>query len=233
MLHESCGHPTELDRALGTEAAIASTSFLTLDKLGKFKYGSNCVNIVADSTVPGRLGSFGYDDEGVPAKRVYLVKEGLFVGYQTSRETAAKVGFEESSGAMRAESPLYLPLIRMTNINIVPGDWKAEEIVEDTKRGILMTGRSKSWSIDDKRLNFQFCHEIAWEIENGSKGKIIKNPTYTGITPAFWGSCDAIARDDWIIDGSIGCGKGAPIQSMYVGHGVSTTRFRNVKVGLI
>jgi TldD protein len=232
QIHESCGHPTELDRALGTEADYAGTSFLVPNKMGKLKYGSRNVNIVADATVPGGLGTFGYDDEGTPARKVHLVKEGLFVGYQTSRETAAELGLKESSGGMRADSPLMLPLIRMTNINLLPGDWKAEEIMEETKKGILMLV-NKSWSIDDKRLNFQFGTEIAWEIRNGSKEKLLKNPTYTGITPAFWGSCDAVSKEDWKMWGTPNCGKGVPPQVMYVGQGCSTARFSNTRVGLI
>lgn len=232
QIHESCGHPTELDRALGTEADYAGTSFLTPDKLGKLKYGSKNVNIVADATVPGGLGTFGYDDEGTPAKQVYLIKEGLFVGYQTSRETAAELGLKESSGGMRADSPTALPLIRMTNINLLPCDWKSEEIIEDTKEGILMEV-NKSWSIDDRRLNFQFGTEIAWKVKNGSKGEMIKNPTYTGITPAFWGTCDAISKKDWKMHGTPNCGKGVPGQVMYVGHGCSTARFRKTRIGLL
>jgi TldD protein len=232
QIHESCGHPTELDRALGMEADYAGTSFLTPDKLGKFVYGSKNVNIVADATVPGGLGTFGYDDEGTPAKQVFLIKEGSFVGYQTSRETAVELGLDESSGSMRADSPLAIPLIRMTNINLLPNDWKADEIIEDTKHGVLMQ-TNKSWSIDDKRLNFQFGTEIGWEIKNGNKEKIVKNPTYTGITPKFWRSCDAISKDDWMMWGTPTCGKGVPSQVMYVGHGCSTARFRNVRIGVL
>jgi len=232
QIHESCGHPTELDRALGTEADYAGTSFLTPDNLGKLRYGSKHVSIVADATVPGGLGTFGYDDEGTPARQVHLIKEGLFVGYQTSRETAAELGLKRSSGGMRADSPLALPLIRMTNINLLPGEWKAEDVIEDTKDGILML-TNRSWSIDDRRLNFQFGTEIAWEIKNGSKGKMIKNPTYTGMTPVFWGYCDAVSKDDWMMWGTPNCGKGVPGQVMYVGHGCGTARFRKVRVGLI
>jgi len=232
QIHESCGHPTELDRALGTEADFAGTSFLTPNNLGKLRYGSKQVNIVADATVRCGLGTFGYDDEGTPARQVHLIEEGLFVGYQTSRETAAELGLKKSSGGMRADSPLALPLIRMTNINLLPGEWKAEDIIEDTKDGILML-TNRSWSIDDRRLNFQFGTEIAWEIKNGSKGKMIKNPTYTGITPEFWGSCDAVSKNDWMMWGTPNCGKGVPGQIMYVGHGCGTARFRKVRVGLI
>jgi TldD protein len=232
QIHESCGHPTELDRVMGTEADYAGTSFLTPDKLGKFRYGSKYVNIVADATVLGGLGTFGFDDEGVQAKKVYLIKEGLFVGYQTSRETATQLQLGESSGGMRADSPLALPIIRMTNINLLPGDWKAEEIIEDTKEGILMEV-NKSWSIDDKRVNFQFGTEIAYQIKNGEIKQTVKNPTYTGMTPEFWGSCDAVSKDDWKVWGTPNCGKGVPGQIMYVGHGCGTARFRKIRVGLI
>ncbi len=231
QIHESCGHPTELDRALGTEADYAGTSFLVPDKLERLQYGSENVNIVADATVPGGLGTFGYDDEGTPAKQVYLVKEGSFVGYQSSRETAAELGLKESSGGMRADSPITLPLIRMTNINLLPGDWKADEMIQETRNGILMLV-NKSWSIDDKRLNFQFGTEIAWKIKNGSREEILKNPSYTGITPDFWGNCDAVSRDDWEMHGTPNCGKGVPGQVMYVGHGCGTARFNNVRIGL-
>lgn len=232
QIHESCGHPTELDRVLGTEADYAGTSFLTLEKLGSFRYGSKAVNLVADATVPRGLGTFGYDDEGVKAKRVYLVQEGIFVGYQSSRETAAEVGQKESSGGMRADSPLSLPLIRMTNINLLPGDWRADEIIEDTRDGLLvMTNRS--WSIDDRRINFQFGTEIGWRIRNGSREEVVKNPTYMGVTPEFWGSCDAVSGDDWRMWGTPTCGKGVPGQLMYVGHGCGTARFRRVRVGLM
>ncbi|MFX0116427.1 MAG: TldD/PmbA family protein [Candidatus Hodarchaeota archaeon] len=232
QIHESIGHPTELDRALGTEAAYAGTSFLTPDLLGKFQLGSEHVTLTADSTLPGGLGSFGYDDEGVKAKRVELVKGGLFVGFQSSRETAAIIGLAESSGGMRADSPQKLPLVRMVNINLEPSGWKREEIIEETKQGIMMM-TNKSWSIDDKRLNFQFGTEIAWEVVNGEIGAILKNPTYTGITPQFWGTMDASSGDDWRVWGTPNCGKGQPGQTMYVGHGCGTARFHNVRVGIM
>jgi len=200
--------------------------------LGKFRYGSKEVNIVADANEPKGLGTFGYDDEGTQAKREHLIKEGVFVGYQSSRETAAALKLKESSGGMRADSPTALPIIRMTNINLLPGDWKAEEIVEDTKDGILIT-TNRSWSIDDRRINFQFGTEIGWRIKNGSREGIIKNPTYMGVTPQFWGSCDAVSRDDWKMWGTPNCGKGVPGQVMYVGHGCGSARFRKVRVGLM
>jgi TldD protein len=231
QVHESCGHPTELDRVLGTEASYAGTSFMTIDKLNKLKYGSDIVNIVADATVPGGLGTFGWDDEGVPGQRVYLIKNGMFVGYLSSRETAGIVG-SKSSGAMRADGWNRIPLIRMTNINLEPGTWKFEDMVADTDDGVFMA-TNRSWSIDDKRLNFQFGCELARKIEKGKFTKIYKNPTYAGITPQFWNSCDAITnRDSWRMRGTPNCGKGEPGQTMFVGHGTAPARFRNLQIGI-
>jgi TldD protein len=231
QVHESCGHPTELDRVLGTEASYAGTSFLTTDKLGKFRYGSDVVSIVADATAPGGLGTFGWDDEGVPGQRVHLVKNGMFVGYLTSRDTAGIVG-SESSGAMRADGWNRIPLIRMTNINLEPGTWKFEDMIADTNDGVFVT-TNKSWSIDDKRLNFQFGCELARKIEKGKFTKVYKNPTYAAITPQFWKSCDAVAnKKSWHMHGTPNCGKGEPGQIMFVGHGTTAARFRNVQIGI-
>jgi TldD protein len=231
QVHESCGHPTELDRVLGTEVSLAGSSFMTLDKLNKLKYGSDKVSITADATLEGGLGSFGYDDEGVKAQRVELVKNGVFVGYLTSRETA-RVLNQKSNGTMRAESWNRIPLIRMTNINLEPGEWELDNLIADTKDGFLLD-MNKSWSIDDKRLNFQFGVEAAWEIKDGKKGKMYKNAVYTGITPEFWNSCDAVCnRNHWHVWGLPNCGKGEPMQTMHVAHGAAPARFRNVKVGV-
>ncbi len=231
QVHESCGHPSELDRVLGTEISLAGGSFLSLDKLNKLRYGSDKVSITADATLEGGLGSFGYDDEGVKAQRVELVKDGIFVGYLTSRETA-EVLKQTSNGTMRAESWNRIPLIRMTNINLEPGEWDFEELIADTREGLLLD-MNKSWSIDDKRLNFQFGVEAAWEIKDGKRGKMFKNAVYTGITPEFWKGCDAVcSRKHWHIWGLPNCGKGEPMQTMHVAHGVAPARFRNVKVGV-
>ncbi|MCL0078944.1 TldD/PmbA family protein [Dehalococcoidia bacterium] len=232
QVHESCGHPIELDRVFGTEASYAGMSFLTPEKLGNFRYGSEIVNIVADATVPGGLGTFGFDDEGVAARRIPIVKDGIFVGYLTSRETAAKLN-QQSNGAMRAAGWNRIPLIRMTNINLEPGDWRLEDLIADTDDGIYVE-TNRSWSIDDKRLNFQFGAEIGWEIKNGKLGGMIKNPTYTGITPQFWGSCDAVCdRSHWRMWGTPNCGKGEPSQTMHVGHGTAPARFREIRVGVM
>ncbi len=234
QIHESIGHPIELDRVLGTEANFAGMSFLTLEKLNSLKYGSDIVNVVADATPahgPG-LGTFAYDDEGVPGQATPIIKNGLFVGYLTSRETAAAIGQPRSNGTMRAESWNRIPIIRMTNVSILPGAWKLEDLIADTDDGIYME-TNRSWSIDDRRYNFQFGTEIGWEIKGGKKTRILKNPSYGGITTEFWNSCDAICRpEEWMLWGTPNCGKGQPMQTMGTGHGASPARFRKVKVGV-
>ncbi len=233
QVHESCGHPTELDRVFGTEASYAGTSFLTTDKLAEgFRYGSDLIDIVADAMAPGGLGTFGWDDEGVAAQAVPLVREGIFVGYLSSRETAPRIG-RRSGGAMRADGPNRIPLIRMTNVNLLPKPGMSlDDIVADTDDGLYLT-TNRSWSIDDRRLNFQFATEVAHEVKNGKLGRMLKNPTYTGITPEFWRSCDAVADErSYRMFGTPNCGKGEPGQVGHVGHGVSGARFRGVQVGV-
>ncbi|RKY15850.1 MAG: TldD/PmbA family protein [Planctomycetota bacterium] len=233
QIHESCGHPTELDRVFGTEAAYAGTSFLTTDKLDAgFAYGSDQVTIVADATTPGGLGTFGWDDEGVVSQKVPLVSEGAFTGYLSSRETAPRIG-RSSGGAMRADGWNRLPLIRMTNINLEPRPGMSlEDIIADTEDGLLFEN-NRSWSIDDRRLNFQFGVEVAHEVKGGKVGQLYRNATYTGITPRFWGSCDAVADErSWELVGVTNCGKGQPGQGMHVGHGSSGARFRDVEIGV-
>jgi TldD protein len=233
QVHESCGHPSELDRVFGTEASYAGTSFLTTDKLDDgFRYGSDLIDIVADATAPGGMGTFGWDDEGVAAQAVPLVKSGIFVGYLTSRETAPRIG-RASGGAMRADGWNRIPLIRMTNINLLPQPGKSlGEIVEDTDDGLYLAS-NRSWSIDDRRLNFQFATEVAYEVKNGKKGRLFKNPTYTGITYEFWRSCDAVGDErSYVMLGTPNCGKGEPGQTGHIGHAVPGARFRNVQVGV-
>jgi TldD protein len=233
QVHESCGHPIELDRVLGSEAAYAGTSFLTPDKLGNFRYGSEVVNITADATIPWGLGTFGYDDEGVQAQKTDIIKNGLFVGYLTSRETARQLKLGPSNGTMRADGWGRTPIVRMTNINLLPGTWDVNDLIADTDDGLWLE-TNRSWSIDDKRLNFQFGTEMAWEIKSGKKTRMLKNATYTGITPEFWGSCDAVGNEkSWMVWGTPNCGKGQPPQVAHTGHGVAPARFRNVRVGVI
>ncbi len=234
QIHESIGHPIELDRVLGMEANFAGMSFLTTEKLRKLKYGSNIVNVVADARLehgPG-LGTFAYDDEGVPAQCTPIITNGLFTGYLSSRETASSIGEKRSGGTMRTESWNRLPMIRMTNISINPGTWKFDDLIADTDDAILMD-TNRSWSIDDRRYHFQFSTEIGWEIKGGKKTRMIKNPSYSGITTEFWNSCDAIcSREYWTLWGTPNCGKGQPQQTMGTGHGAAPARFRNVKVGV-
>jgi TldD protein len=233
QLHESCGHPTELDRVFGTEASYAGTSFLTPDKLEEgFQYGSELVTIVADATAPGGMGTFGWDDEGVAAQAVPLVQNGTFVGYLSSRETAPRIG-RMSGGAMRADGWNRIPLIRMTNVNMLPvPGMSLDEIVADTDDGLYLS-QNRSWSIDDRRLNFQFATEVAYEVKNGKKGRLLKNPTYTGITYEFWRSCDAVGDErSFVMLGTPNCGKGEPSQTARVGHAVPGARFRDVQVGV-
>jgi len=239
QVHESCGHPIELDRVYGTEAAYAGTSFLTPDKFGNFRYGSDVVNIVADAVTPTGLGSYGYDDEGVPGQTTDIVKNGMFVGYLTSRETASQLrkthpnAPERSNGTMRADGWNRVPIIRMNNVSLMPGEPTLDELIADTDDGIYML-TNKSWSIDDKRLNFQFGTELAYEIKRGKLGQMVKNATYTGITPQFWGGCDAVCNADyWNTWGTPNCGKGQPGQVAHTGHGTAPARFRNVQVGLM
>ncbi|MCX7599710.1 MAG: TldD/PmbA family protein, partial [Armatimonadetes bacterium] len=228
----SCGHPVELDRVLGTEASFAGTSFLTPDKLGSFRYGSDIINIVADPTIPGAAGSFAYDDEGVPARAGDIVRAGIFVGYLNSRETAHRLGLDPVP-AMRADGWNRLPLVRMTNVNLLPGDaGSLDDLIRDTDEGLLLVA-NKSWSIDDRRLNFQFACEMAYRIKKGVLAGLVGNPIYQGITPEFWASCDAICgAEEWKVWGVPNCGKGEPIQIMQVGHGVAPARFRQVAVGV-
>jgi TldD protein len=232
QIHESCGHPIELDRVYGTELDFAGGSFLTLDKLGTLRYGSELVNIYADATIPGALGTFGFDDEGVPAQRVPIVKDGLLVGYLTSREFAQRLGVP-NMGAARADGWNRIPLIRMTNISIEPGTWSLGDLIADTDDGIYMA-TNRSWSIDDQRLNFQFGTQVAYEIKGGKLGALLKNATYTGITTQFWNSMDAICnRDHYTVWGTPNCGKGRPMQVAHTGHGAAPARFRNVRVGVV
>src|SRR3984885_1943233 len=233
QIHESVGHPIELDRVLGMEANFAGMSFLTTEKLRKLKYGSDIVNVVADARLehgPG-LGTFAYDDEGVPAQCTPIITNGLFTGYLSSRETAASIGEKRSGGTMRCESWNRLPMIRMTNISINPGTWKYDDLIADTEDAILME-TNRSWSIYDKHYHFQFSTEIGWEIKGGKRGRMIKNPSYSGIPTEFWNSCDAIcSRDYWTLWGTPNCGKGQPEKWMGTGHGAAPARFRNITVG--
>ncbi|MEX2549755.1 MAG: TldD/PmbA family protein [Nitriliruptoraceae bacterium] len=231
QIHESVGHAVELDRILGWEAAFAGTSFLALDQLGSLRYGSPLMNITADATIPGALATFGYDDEGTPAQAVDIVREGIWVGVLSGRDSAHLAGLAPG-GMVRADGFNRMPMVRMTNVGLLPGDSSLEEIISETKRGVVM-GTNRSWSIDDRRLNFQFGCEIGWEICDGQRVRMVKNPTYTGITPRFWGSLDMLAGgDEWFAWGVPNCGKGQPMQVGHTGHPAAPGRFRDVRVGV-
>ena len=231
QVHESVGHPTELDRVYGTEASYAGTSFLKPDDLGSLRYGSEQMNITADPTTPGGLGSFAFDDEGVSAERTPVVEAGLLTGFLTSRETAARIG-AGNGGSMRADGWNRMPLVRMTNLHLEPGEGTLADLLADVDEGVYME-TNRSWSIDDKRLNFQFGTQIAWEINGGKLGRMLRDATYTGITPEFWSKLDAVAgRDAWSMQGITNCGKGQPGQGAHVSHGAAPARFRNIQVGV-
>jgi TldD protein len=230
QIHESCGHPTELDRALGTEISLAGGSFMQPSLLNDLRYGSPEINLFADATSASGMGTFGWDDEGTRAGKHALVRDGLFVDYLSSRETAAALG-RASTGTMRADGWNRTPLIRMTNVSLEAKNGSLEDLIADTRDGVYFA-TDKSWSIDDLRLNFQFSCEIAWEIKNGKRTRILRDPFYTGITPEFWRSCDAVCGpEEWKLWGIQNCGKGDPMQIMQVGHGAAPARFRAISSG--
>ncbi len=230
QVHESVGHPTELDRIYGTEAAYAGTSFLAAADLGRLRYGSELMNITADATSPGGLGTFAFDDEGVPASREPVVEAGVLRSFLSSRESAARLG-SGAGGSMRADGWSRMPLVRMTNLHLEPGEGSLEELLDGAREGIYLE-RNRSWSIDDKRLNFQFGTQAAWEIRDGKLGRLLRDAVYTGVTPAFWASLEAVAGPaEWRMHGLTNCGKGQPGQHAHVSHGASPARFRDVEVG--
>jgi TldD protein len=231
QVHESVGHPTELDRVYGTEAAYAGTSFLKPGDLGSLRYGSEHMNITADPTTSLGLGTFGWDDEGSPARRQPVVERGVLAGYLASRETSALIG-RDFGGSMRADNWSRMPLVRMTNLHLEPGSGSLDDLLADVDDGLYLS-TNKSWSIDDKRLNFQFGTQVAWEIKKGKLGKMLRDPTYMGVTPEFWGRLDGVAGpDEWRMFGLTNCGKGQPGQHAHVSHGTSPARFRDVQVGV-
>ncbi|MEU7870168.1 TldD/PmbA family protein [Dactylosporangium sp. NPDC049140] len=229
QIHESVGHAIELDRILGWEAAFAGTSWLDLAKINQLRYGSELMNITIDPTIPGALGSFGYDDEGTPARQRYAVRDGIWVGTLAGRDSAAVAGLDYA-GSVRADGWARLPMVRMTNVGLLPGPHTLDEMIAATGDGVLMD-LNRSWSIDDKRLNFQFGCEVGWEIKNGRRGRMLRNPTYTGIGPRFWGSMDMLSSEivSW---GTPNCGKGQPGQIGHTGHPAAAARFQNVRVGV-
>jgi TldD protein len=231
QIHESCGHPAELDRVMGWEANFSGTSFLEIGQLGKLKYGSDAVTIVVDNTLAFGMATCGYDDEGTKSGRSDIVRDGVLRGYEMSNDTARAIG-RESNGCVRAQSWEFVPMIRMCNLNLLPGDRPFEALFEDVRDGVYMES-NRSWSIDDRRLNFQFGCQIGWEVKSGKRGRMLKNPTYAGMTPQFWNACDAIADErSWNAWGTPNCGKGEPMQTGRTTQAASPARFRNVTVGV-
>jgi TldD protein len=233
QVHESIGHALELDRMLGGEASYAGTSWVAPEDLGSLRYGSEQLEIVADATAPGGLGSFGWDDEGVAARSVPLIREGVLHAALSSRESAAEIGLAESGGCGRADGHTRQPIVRMTNVSLAPGAaGSLADLLADTDRGLYLES-NRSWSIDDRRLHFQFAVELAREIRGGELGRLYRNASYAGITPRFWGSLDAVCdRSEWRLWGLLNCGKGEPGQVMHVSHGTAPARFRDVQVGV-
>jgi TldD protein len=229
QIHESVGHAIELDRILGWEAAFAGTSWLDLDQLGSLRYGSPLMNVTIDPTIPGALGSFGFDDEGTPAARRDAVRDGIWVGVLAGRDSAAVAGLDYA-GSVRSDGWARLPMVRMTNVGLEPGPHTLDEIIEATDDGVYME-TNRSWSIDDRRLNFQFGCEIGYEVKNGKRGRLLRNPTYTGIGPKFWQSMDMLSSET-VAWGTPNCGKGQPGQVGHTGHPAAPARFTNVRVGV-
>jgi TldD protein len=231
QLHESIGHALELDRMLGYEAAYAGTSWVRPQDLGALRYGADALNVTADATLPGALGSYGWDDEGVSARRTSLVREGRLVGALSSRETAGALGLAASSGTMRADGFARQPLVRMPNVSLEPGaGGTLADLVSGVEDGVYLE-TNRSWSIDDRRLQFQFTTELAREIRGGELRGLRRNPVYAGLTPRFWGSLDAVGSEsEWRVHGLTNCGKGEPGQFAHVAHGAVPARFLEVDV---
>jgi TldD protein len=233
QLHESVGHAVELDRVLGQEASYAGTSFVTVGDLGRLRYGSDLMDVTADATSPGGLGSYAWDDEGVPGQSEPIVRSGVLAGFLSSRETAAEIGLGRSGGCMRADGFARQPIVRMSNVSLAPGEaGTLEELIASTDRGLYLE-TNRSWSIDSRRLQFQFGTEAAWEIVDGERGRLVRNPVYSGVTPEFWAGLDAIcSSSEWRLWGLMNCGKGEPGQSIDVSHGTAPARFLGVRVGV-
>ncbi len=233
QVHESIGHALELDRILLGEASYAGTSWVGAGDLGSLRYGSEALSVTADATVPGGLGTFGWDDEGVPAARTPLIVDGVLQAALSDRQSAAEIGLDASGGCARADGFARQPIVRMTNVNLEPGEGGTlEDLIAGTERGIYME-TNRSWSIDDRRLQFQFGCELGREIVDGELRGLVRNPSYAGVTPQFWGSLDAVgSAASWTLWGLTNCGKGEPGQVMAVSHGAAPARFRDVQVGI-
>ncbi len=230
QIHESVGHPLELDRIFSLEVSLAGRSFVKPEMIGSFQYASPIVNIEASALLPGGLGTFAYDDEGTPGQKYLLIEEGWLKDVLSSCETAPLLN-SSSHGTARAESWNRIPIVRMTNVNLLPGNKSFEEIISEVRDGIYLE-TNKSWSIDDQRVNFQFGVEWAQEIKKGKLGKVFRNAFYTGITPVFWKNCTAVGNENTLtLWGLLNCGKGDPMQTMMVGHQTPVAQFEKVTIG--
>ena len=232
QVHESVGHALELDRMLGGEAAYAGTSWIGAGELGTLRLGSPHMHVSADATLPGALGSYGWDDEGTPGRRLMLVGDGVVRAALSDRTSAAAIGLDASGGCARADGFARQPIVRMTNVSLEPGDaGTLADLLADTGDGLYLE-TNRSWSIDDRRLHFQFGTEVAYEIRGGRLGRLYRDASYHGVSPQFWGSLDAVcSASDWRLHGLLNCGKGEPGQMMHVSHGTAPARFRGVEVG--
>jgi TldD protein len=231
-IHESVGHPTELDRSLWWEANYAGTSFLTPDKIGKLQFASKIMNFVADRTQAAGLATVGYDDEGVPGQRWHLIKNGLFVDWQTTRDLAPMIGQKKSYGCNHSESWGSISFPRMPNVSLQPseGSTSLDDLIAGVENGILIYGDG-SYSIDQQRYNFQFGGQVFWEIKNGKRGEMLRDVAYQSRTTDFWNSCDGLGgQSTYELGGSFNDGKGEPGQSNAVSHGCPPGRFRQVNV---
>ena len=228
LVHESCGHPTEADRVLEYEVAFAGTTFMWPNDRGTLRYGSEHVSMTADATLPGGMGTFGWDDDGVPAMRTKLIDRGIFTGYLTSRETAAGLGLPVAIGSARAEGWQHFPIVRMVNVSLDPGTESYDALLEGVEDGLLLEAPA-SYSLDDKRQNFHFSTQSARVIRGGALEGYVRGVSFQSLTPAFWGRCDGVA-DDWELHGFLSCAKGEPLQLMRVGHGAAHARFRDVPI---
>ncbi len=232
-MHESVGHPTELDRVLGWEADFAGISFATPEKLKNYRYGSEIVNFFGDNTLDTGLATAGYDDDGVPNQKWHIVKDGILNEYGTTRDTAMRIGEKMSRGCCRATYYYDFPINRIPNLYLQPGkkELTPQQLISDTEDGVYIEGQG-SFSIDQHRVNFQFGGDLFWEIKNGKKHRMLKKVIYRSNNPEFWNSCDAICDDRFFRTfGVINCGKGQPSQSGRMTHGASLTRFRKIRVG--
>ncbi len=233
QIHESIGHALELDRMLLMEASYAGTSWVSPGDPGSLRYGSSRLNITADATLAGGLGTFGWDDEGVAAARTPLIEQGVLRAALSDRGSAAAIGLDRSGGCARADGFARQPIVRMTNVSIEPGEaGTLADLVADTEDGLYLE-TNRSWSIDDRRLHFQFGTEVAREIRGGELGRLLRNASYAGVTPQFWSGLDAVcSAPAWRLWGLGNCGKGEPGQVMRVSHGTAPARFRDVQVGV-